>query len=68
MIKESSCNRRFAASVHTLALAAHDLFGKPVPIPDQAEDMLFGITHYFVGPRGVGAETAIGKPAVSAAE
>jgi hypothetical protein len=24
-------------------LLAHDLFRKPVPIPDQVEDMLFGI-------------------------
>jgi hypothetical protein len=24
-------------------LFEHDLFGKPVPIPDQVEDMLFGI-------------------------
>jgi len=29
-------------------LLAHDLFRKPVPIPDQVEDMLFGIMRLAV--------------------
>jgi hypothetical protein len=40
---------RFAAALRanrawrSRALIAHDLFRKPVAIPDRAEDMLFGI-------------------------
>jgi hypothetical protein len=31
---------------HRTSLPAHDLVRKPVPIPDQVEDMLFGIMRY----------------------
>jgi hypothetical protein len=30
------------------SLRAHDLFQKPVPIPDQVEDKLFGIMRWAI--------------------
>jgi hypothetical protein len=43
-------NRRQSGSCRIRAvfniLLAHELFLKPVPIPDHVEDMLFGIMRY----------------------